>query len=90
MKISIDIDRTRTEARTFFALPDLEALQRAVLATAEVRLGDAVRSMDAHTLMRTWLPQGLKGVEEWQKTLWSDLAGDAQGGDHKESGGKTS
>lgn len=88
MKITIDIDCSPAEARSFFGLPDMESLQKAVLAAAEERLGDAVRGMDAETLVKTWLPQGLKGVEEWQKAFWSGLADAAQGGGKPD--GKTS
>ncbi len=90
MKISIDIDCSPTEARAFFGLPDMESLQKEVLAAAGERLGDAVRGMDAETLVKTWLPQGLKGVEEWQKALWSGLADAARPGSGTKPGGETS
>ena len=90
MKISIDIDCSPAEARKFFGLPDMESLQKAVLGAAEERLGDAVRGMDAKTLVKTWLPQGLKGVEEWQKAFWSGLADAAQAGGARKPDGEES
>ena len=74
MKISIESDCSPGEARTFFGFPDMESLQKAVLGAAEERLGDAVRGIDAEILVKTWLPQGLKGAEERQGAFWSGLA----------------
>ena len=90
MKISIDIDCSPAEARKFVGLPDMESLQKAVLRTTEERLGDAVRGMDAETLVKTSLSQGLKGVEEWQKVFWSGLADAAQAGGTRKPDGEAS
>ena len=79
MKISIEIDCSPAEARAFFGLPDVEAVQASVLEAAQERLAEAVRTMDGETLLKTWFPAGMKGFEEWRKGLWP--APGAQRGD---------
>ena len=41
-----------------------------------------MEQMDTETMMRTWLPVGMQGLEQIQKMFWSRLAGaaDPRGG----------
>lgn len=78
MKINIEVDCTPDEARRFLGLPDIAPMQQTVIAAMEKRLVDAINGSDPQKLMDTWLPFGVKGMEQWQ-ALWSQLAQSAAG-----------
>jgi Family of unknown function (DUF6489) len=74
MKISLDIDCTAEEARTFFGLPDLGPLQQALLKEVEERLTANIKAMDPKAMLETWLPATLKGFEQLQQAFLSRMA----------------
>ncbi len=83
MKVKIEIDCTPEEARAFFGMPDLSAAHDAMAKGMEARIAEAVGAIDAETLLKTWLPGGLKGFEAMQKAFWEgfgDPGGGAPGG----------
>jgi hypothetical protein len=75
MKVTIDIDCTPEEARTFFGLPDVRPMQAALLSDIEQRVRQALSSSDPETLMKTWAPLGMQGFEQFQKMFWSEMTG---------------
>ncbi|NNG05695.1 MAG: hypothetical protein HKM95_16555 [Inquilinus sp.] len=83
MKIRIDIDCTPDEARGFFGLPDVKPLQKKMLDELEQRMTANLKAMDPEALMKTWLPMGLQGFEEMQKTFWGQMGGTPSGDDKK-------
>lgn len=83
MKVTINIDCTPKEARSFLGLPDLGPLQAALLADMETRMRAALASMDPEAMMKLWFPGGMQGWEQMQKLFWAQLAG-AGGGERKD------
>ncbi len=81
MKITIDIDCTPQEARTFLGLPNIEPIQGVVLERLEERMKEGLAAMEPEALFRTWLPAGLQGVEHLQKMMLAQLALAAGKGD---------
>jgi len=75
MKVKIDIDCTPQEARQFFGLPDIEPMQKVLLAEMEERMRTALAAMDPEALFKIWLPAGVQGWEQLQQMFWSRLAG---------------
>lgn len=75
MKITIDIDCTPIEARTFFGLPNLEPMQDALVKKMHERLDAKLDELDPDALMRLWLPGGLKGLGEMQERFFSQFLG---------------
>lgn len=73
MKVTIDIDCTPEEARTFMGLPDVQPMQQRLLGELEERLRQNVRDMEPEALMNKWLPLGMQGVENIQKAMWSTM-----------------
>ena len=79
MKITIDVDCTPEEARTFLGLPDVQPMQAAMMKTVQERMQQALDSTDPDSLMKTWLPIGLGAAEQMQKMFWAAAAGAADG-----------
>lgn len=79
MKIKIDIDCTPEEARAFLGLPDVGPMQEAVMAEVEKRIRANLQAMDVETIMKTWLPAGIQGLEQMQKMFWSQMTAAAGG-----------
>ncbi len=73
MKIRIDVDCTPEEARTFLGLPDVAPMQEAIVEEIRKRMMSGLEAMDPETLMKTWMPLGLQGLEQAQKMFWSQL-----------------
>ena len=77
MKISLDIDCTPEELRGFFGLPDVKPMQDKLLKEVEERMRDNLKALDPETMMKTWLPAGLKGFEQLQEIFSNQMAGRA-------------
>ena len=73
MKINVTVDCTPEEARTFFGLPDVKPMQDQLLVELQERLRKNIQAMDPETMLRTWLPATLKGLEQWQEMFLSQL-----------------
>ncbi len=73
MKITIDVDCTPEEARTFLGLPDVAPMQDAVLAEVQERLLEGLKAMEPEALFKVWLPAGLQGWEQLQKQFWGQM-----------------
>jgi hypothetical protein len=75
MKISIDIDCTPQEARTFLGLPDVEPMQQSLMKMVQERMEKNLAAMDAEAMMKLWLPAGTQGWDAMQKMFWSAMGG---------------
>ena len=73
MKIKFDIDCTPQEARSFFGLPDVTVMQEALLQDLQNRVAETLATADPETLMKTWMPAGVQGLEALQKMFWSSI-----------------
>ncbi|ALG70294.1 ribosomal protein S1 [Azospirillum thiophilum] len=74
MKITIDIDCTPEEARHFLGLPDVKPMQDAMMQEIQDRMRANLQAMDPETMVKTWLPAGIQGMEQMQKMFWSQMA----------------
>lgn len=73
MKIRIDIDCTPEEARTFLGLPDIKPMQEELLKEIQQRMTDALKVMNPEAMLKTWLPATIKGFEQLQEILLSQI-----------------
>ena len=73
MKVNVEVDCTPEEARTFLGLPDVRPMQEALMNELEARLRANIQAMDPETMVKTWLPAGIQGVEQMQKMFWSHM-----------------
>jgi|CEGD01.1.fsa_nt_gi hypothetical protein len=74
MKISIDVDCTPDEARTFLGLPDVKPMQDAMMMEIQNRMMANLQAMEPETLFKTWLPAQVQGLEQMQKFFWTQFA----------------
>ena len=80
MKIKLDIDCTPEELRSFFGLPDVRPMQEELLKNVQERLSANLKTLDPETMLKTWFPAGLKGLEQLQEMFMSQMAGRSGGG----------
>ena len=73
MKVHFDIDCTPEEARTFFGLPDVKPMQDALMKQVQDRMASNLAAMDPESMLKTWLPAGVQGMEQLQKMFWSQF-----------------
>ncbi len=70
MKITIDIDCTPEEARTFLGLPDIKPMQDAMMGQVQAKLEEQIAAMDPATLMKTWVTPSMDNLGQMQKAFW--------------------
>ena len=75
MKISFDLDCTPDELRGFFGLPDVKPMQEQLLKAVEERMRAGLTALDPETMLKTWLPAGLKGFEQLQEIFVNQMTG---------------
>lgn len=73
MKVTVNIDCTPEEARSFMGLPDVQPMQQAVMAELEQQMIRNVQAMSPESMVQTWMPAGLQGAESLQKMFWGQL-----------------
>lgn len=73
MKITINVDCTPEEARSFMGLPDVKPMQEMMMKEVEERFKSNLSAMDPETLFKTWLPAGMANMEQFQKLFWSQF-----------------
>ncbi|SLN20525.1 DUF6489 family protein [Oceanibacterium hippocampi] len=83
MKITVDVDCTPEEARSFFGLPDVKPMQEEVMREMQKRMVEAMSGMDPESLLKTWLPAGIQGWEQMQKAFWTQFGGAGGGSREK-------
>ena len=73
MKIKLDIDCTPEELRGFFGLPDVKPMQEELMQEVAERMRANVHALDPETMLKTWLPAGLKGFEQLQEMFLNQM-----------------
>ena len=81
MKITVDIDCTPDEARTFFGLPDVQPLQAAMMAKLQEQMTDQFDKLNPEDLMKNWLAPGMESFGKMQQAMWQAATGAGKGGD---------
>ena len=75
MKITVDVDCTSEEARAFLGLPDVKPMQEQLMRDVQERMAANIRAMEPEAILRTWLPATMKGFEQLQEILLSQMTG---------------
>jgi hypothetical protein len=75
MKITMDVECTPEEARTFLGLPDVKPMQEQLMQEVQDRMTANIRAMEPEAMLRTWLPATLKGLEQMQEIFMAQMTG---------------
>lgn len=75
MKVTINVDCSPEEARRFLGLPDVAPMQEALLQEMQQRMSAGMSAMNPAELMKLWMPLGLEGWQELQKSFWGVMSG---------------
>ncbi len=75
MKITVDIDCTPEEARTFFGLPDVQPLQKAMMERLQDQMEKQFTAMSPEELMKSWLSPGMESFSKLQQAMWQAATG---------------
>lgn len=73
MKIHFDLECTPEEARSFLGLPDVKPMQENMMKDIEERMKANLAAMEPETLIKTWMPVGVQGMEQMQKMFWAQM-----------------
>ena len=81
MKITVDVDCTPEEARTFLGLPDVKSMQDAMMAQVQAKLEEQIAAMDPASMMQTWFNPGMENLGQMQRAFWdAAMSGGTAGG----------
>jgi len=75
MKVTVNVDCTPEEARTFLGLPDFGPLQREVMESLRERMMKAMAGADPEQLLKSWMTSGTQTFEQMQKMFWDQFGG---------------
>ena len=84
MKVTVDIDCTPEEARTFFGLPDVQPMQKAMMAKMQAQMESQMDQLDPAEIMKTWMTPGIESFGQLQKAMWAAAAGGKPTGSGKD------
>ena len=64
MKMTIEIDCTPDEARSFMGLPDVKPMQAAVLGRMEKQMLDGITAVSPEAVLKSWMGLMPPGTEQ--------------------------
>ena len=73
MKVKFDIECTPEEARQFMGLPNVAPMQDSIMKEMEEQMRENIRSLDPETMLKTWLPATIEGLDNVQKIFWDQM-----------------
>ncbi len=79
MKMTIEIDCTPIEARTFLGLPDVSTLNDHLVAEMKARMDANMAMIQPEELMKNWMAFGGQATEQFQRLMTAAATG-AMGG----------
>lgn len=77
MKVTVNVECTPEEARTFLGLPDIGPLQAEMLDQMKGQMHKATAALDPQTIFKTLFPTSSEGFADLQKTFWGQFSGNA-------------
>ena len=73
MKVTMNIDCTPEEARSFLGLPDLKPMQDRLMQEMQERMMTSMQAADPQELLKSWFPAAT-GFDQMQ-AFFTQLAG---------------
>jgi len=75
MKITLNVDCTPQEARAFLGLPDISALNEAMIAEMQSRMKSNMAALQPEELMKSWMAFGGQATEHFRKLMTAAATG---------------
>ena len=75
MKITLNVDCTPQEARTFLGLPDVTAINEAMMAEMQSRMKANMAALQPEELMKSWMAFGGQATEHFRKLMTAAATG---------------
>ena len=75
MKITLNVDCTPQEARAFLGLPDVTAMNDAMMAEMQSRMKANMAALQPEELMKSWMAFGGQATEHFRKLMTSAATG---------------
>ena len=74
MKMTVEVDCTPEEARRFMGLPDVSALNEALVAEMQARMAANLQAISPDELMKNWMAFGSGAQEQFRKLMEAGLS----------------
>ena len=75
MKMTIEIDCTPIEARSFLGLPDVSGLKDHLVAEMKARMDANMAMAQPEELMKNWMAFGGQATEQFQRLMTAAATG---------------
>ncbi|MDB5418187.1 MAG: hypothetical protein JWP86_3077 [Phenylobacterium sp.] len=79
MKMTVEVDCTPEEARRFLGLPDVSALNEALVGEMQSRMTANMAALAPEELMKNWMAFGAGAQEQFRKLMEVGLSSAAKG-----------
>ena len=79
MKMTVEVDCTPEEARRFMGLPDVSALNEALVAEMQARMSANISALAPEELMKNWMAFGTGAQEQFRKLMEAGLGAASKG-----------
>lgn len=79
MKVSVDVECTPQEARSFLGLPDVAPLNDQVVAELQKRMKDNMAALQPDELMKNWMTLGGQAQEHFRRLMTAAATGATSG-----------
>ena len=75
MKVTVNLECTAEEARTFLGLPDVKALNEAMVSEMQSRMKANMAALQPDELLKNWMAFGGQAQEHFRKLMTAAAAG---------------
>ncbi len=79
MKVTIEVDCTPIEARSFFGLPDVTGLNEHLVAEMKNRIDANLNMLQPEELLRNWMTFGGQAQESFMRLMAAASGGPGRG-----------
>jgi hypothetical protein len=71
MKVTVNVECTPEEARTFLGLPDVQPLNDYMMGAMKERMAQNIQSMQPDEMMKNWSSLGVTAQDQFFKLMQS-------------------
>jgi len=75
MKVTVNVECTPQEARAFLGLPDVTALNEAMMTEMQARMKVNMAALQPEELMKSWMAFGGQATEHFRKLMTAATTG---------------